>query len=476
MLPSSPAGKAVVPDPLGGGGSTGRVTAAQRLRLVLALGLVNIVLASVALSVGFVGLQSPPTTAGGPHAGDRVRLPGPTRRRPARADRAVIARARDLDTGHRRRRPADRPPSRRRSPRRLARRRAVAGRRAVARRRAVAPRRPQRPAASDAGGDRRTDAARRRAPPTLDARHRRPQPTPDADARPRRKPTAGPRRPDAQATEGRSPRPTTSAGRAQARPRQGARAAQAERSTTRHGHSRQHGGASPHAPRAAQQATVDKSHARPQVRPPIAHRVAARARLPSRAGRRPAPSQAIQEGFPWRRRILGRRSSSSMNRASRGPGTTSPPTCRSPPSPYLHPATLEPIGPGRPRAALPDGAHRPGGLGRARDRDPRTGPRRLPALPAEPALPRASARARARYARPTSTTSTRAAARPAATSRTRRSPRPSTTRKRASSGSRPRPAPASGGVPWPSPAPTSGSRSRSTWSAPATTRSRTAGS
>ena len=56
--------------------------------------------------------------------------------------------------------------------------------------------------------------------------------------------------------------------------------------------------------------------------------------------------------------------------------------------------------PGRPRAALPDGAHRPGGLGRARDRDPRARPRRLPALPAEPAVPGAPARAGARYAGP----------------------------------------------------------------------------
>ena len=78
--------------------------------------------------------------------------------------------------------------------------------------------------------------------------------------------------------------------------------------------------------------------------------------------------------------------------------------------------------------------------------------------------------------RPTSTTSTRAAARPAATSRTRPSPRPSTTRNRASSAWRPRRAPASGGVPWPLPARCSASRSRSTWSAPATTRSRTGGS
>ena len=37
-------------------------------------------------------------------------------------------------------------------------------------------------------------------------------------------------------------------------------------------------------------------------------------------------------------------------------------------------------------------------VGRARDRDPGAGPRRLPAVPAEPALPRASPRAGARYA------------------------------------------------------------------------------
>ena len=37
--------------------------------------------------------------------------------------------------------------------------------------------------------------------------------------------------------------------------------------------------------------------------------------------------------------------------------------------------------------AVPDGADRPGGLGRARDRDPRAGPGRLSPLPAEPALP-----------------------------------------------------------------------------------------
>ena len=55
---------------------------------------------------------------------------------------------------------------------------------------------------------------------------------------------------------------------------------------------------------------------------------------------------------------------------------------------------------GRPRAAVPDGADRPGGLRRARDRDPGAGPRRLPALPAEPAVPRPPPGAGARYPGP----------------------------------------------------------------------------
>ena len=122
--------------------------------------------------------------------------------------------------------------------------------------------------------------------------------------------------------------------------------------------------------------------------------------------------------------------------------------------------------PGRPRAALPDGAHRPGGLGRARDRDPGAGPRRLPALPAEPALPRPPARAGARYAGPhlLQVRGRQPGRQPQAEHRARR--RPSTTRRRASSASRPRPAPASGAARWRSPARSSGSRSRSTWSAP----------
>ena len=54
------------------------MTAAQRLRLVLALGAINLVLASVALAVGIVGVQSPSTTAGGPTPGIAFVSPAPT--------------------------------------------------------------------------------------------------------------------------------------------------------------------------------------------------------------------------------------------------------------------------------------------------------------------------------------------------------------------------------------------------------------
>ena len=72
----------------------------------------------------------------------------------------------------------------------------------------------------------------------------------------------------------------------------------------------------------------------------------------------------------------------------------------SPQPPALHPGTMQPLGPGRSRAALPDGAHRAGGQHGAGDRDPRAGPRRLPPVPAQPALPRPPAGEGARYARP----------------------------------------------------------------------------
>ena len=63
-----------------------------------------------------------------------------------------------------------------------------------------------------------------------------------------------------------------------------------------------------------------------------------------------------------------------------------------PPPPVLHPGTLQAARPGRSRAALPDGADHAGGVDRARDRDPRAGARRLPAVAAVAAVPRAAAR------------------------------------------------------------------------------------
>ena len=54
------------------------MTAAQRLRLVLALGVVNLVLATVALSFGIAGTASRPGTAGGPTPGTAIASPAPT--------------------------------------------------------------------------------------------------------------------------------------------------------------------------------------------------------------------------------------------------------------------------------------------------------------------------------------------------------------------------------------------------------------
>ena len=55
------------------------MTAAQRLRLVLALGVVNLVMAGVALGFGMVGLSTPPATAGGSTTGAATVSPAPTR-------------------------------------------------------------------------------------------------------------------------------------------------------------------------------------------------------------------------------------------------------------------------------------------------------------------------------------------------------------------------------------------------------------
>ncbi len=55
--------------------------------------------------------------------------------------------------------------------------------------------------------------------------------------------------------------------------------------------------------------------------------------------------------------------------------------------------------PRRPRAAVPDGAHRPGSDDRAAYRDPGTGARRLSHVAPDPALPRARTRKGARHQR-----------------------------------------------------------------------------
>ena len=83
-----------------------------------------------------------------------------------------------------------------------------------------------------------------------------------------------------------------------------------------------------------------------------------------------------------------------------------------PPPPVLHPGTGQPVGPGRPGAAVPDGPDPAGGLERAVRRHPRRGARRLPALAA---VARCSARTgwRRRSARRRGSTTSTRASRPA---------------------------------------------------------------
>jgi hypothetical protein len=126
------------------------------------------------------------------------------------------------------------------------------------------------------------------------------------------------------------------------------------------------------------------------------------------------------------------------------------------PSPYLHPATLEPIGPGDLAPLFPMALILQE-VSQDREIEIPEPVREAYTLYRPSPLYRAHRLEKALDTPRTSTTSTRASARPAATSRTRRSPRRSTTRKRASPGSRPRPAPASGAARCRSPAPTSGS-------------------
>ena len=98
-----------------------------------------------------------------------------------------------------------------------------------------------------------------------------------------------------------------------------------------------------------------------------------------------------------------------------------------PPSPPLHPGTRPADRTRRPGAAVPDGAHRPGGLDRAtRSRSPSRSATRIACTGRVRCFERIGSSGRS-IPRRTSTTSTRAAARPAATSRTRPSRRRSTT-------------------------------------------------
>ena len=118
------------------------------------------------------------------------------------------------------------------------------------------------------------------------------------------------------------------------------------------------------------------------------------------------------------------------------------------PLPPLHPGTHEPIGPGRPGAAVPRVADHAGGLDRPVDRHPRPGPRHLPAVEADAAVPRHAAGAGAADARPHLLQVRGRLAGRVAQAEHRRRRRPTTTRRRGSGGSPPRPAPGSGARRW----------------------------
>ena len=125
----------------------------------------------------------------------------------------------------------------------------------------------------------------------------------------------------------------------------------------------------------------------------------------------------------------------------------------------------------RPVPPLPDGADPPGGLGRARGRDPRAGARGLQALAPHPAVPRPPARARARHPRPHLLQVRGRLAAGVAQAEHRGRPGLRERPAPGSRSSRPRRAPASGALRWPSPAACSGWSARCGWSARATTRS-----
>ena len=187
------------------------------------------------------------------------------------------------------------------------------------------------------------------------------------------------------------------------------------------------------------------------------------------------PAAGATGGFGWRPRIPVRRSSCSMRAGSRGPGTTSRRTSRSRrPRTCTRPRSSRSVPPTSRRSSRwRSSARRSRRSARSRSRSPSGTPTACTGRARCTGPIDSSVRS---IHRRTSTTSTRASVRRAATSPTPPSRRRSTTRKRAWRASPPRPAPASGAARWRSPARCSASRSRSTWSARATTRSRTAGS
>ena len=128
----------------------------------------------------------------------------------------------------------------------------------------------------------------------------------------------------------------------------------------------------------------------------------------------------------------------------------------------------------RPRAAVPDGAHRAGDVDRAVDRHPRRGARHPPAVATDAARARRATRAGARHAGAHLLQGRVGVAGRVAQAEHRGARRRSTTGRRASPASRPRPAPGSGARRSRSRARSSTSSARCTWCARRTTRSRTA--
>ena len=157
-----------------------------------------------------------------------------------------------------------------------------------------------------------------------------------------------------------------------------------------------------------------------------------------------------------------------LGQPARRPAGPPPP----PPASPRHQGAARARGPG---ADLPHGADRAGGLGRARDRDPRGGARDLQAVAPDAALPRPAPRARARHpGAHLLQVRGRLARRLAQAEHRRRAGLLQQARGRRAS-SPPRPAPASGARRWRSPAGCSTSSARCSWSGSATTRSPTAG-